>query len=434
LDDIESVVIDGLCTGCGTCAGVCPTEAISMRILDGLFLPEVEEEKCTSCGLCLRCCAGHSLDVKELSLRALGKQPEDKSLGNHMKCYVGHSNDDNIRRNSSSGGMITQLLVFALEKDMIDGALVIRKRKDSPLKTEPFIARTREEIISVSRSKYCPAATNEALGQVLREKGRFAVVGLPCHIHGIRKAEQNVKELKERVVLRIGLMCSHTVNFLGTEFLLRKLGIAREQIAQIEYRGQGWPGSMLVELKTRSRLSIPYVGKWNAYWPIFSSFLFTPKRCAMCPDETNELADISVGDAWLPELKHGLGGESIIVTRTKYGEEILNQAYRAGTISLRSICSERVKSSQADPLKFKKDDLDTRLSIIESAGSKIPDFGRERDSSHSFISYVRSLFVLFNMKISVKASASDTLESLLISIPFPIFRLYYGVYRILLAF
>jgi coenzyme F420 hydrogenase subunit beta len=85
LDDIESVVIDGLCTGCGTCAGVCPTEAISMRILDGLFLPEVEEEKCTSCGLCLRCCAGHSLDVKELSLRALGKQPEDKSLGNHMK-------------------------------------------------------------------------------------------------------------------------------------------------------------------------------------------------------------------------------------------------------------------------------------------------------------------------------------------------------------
>jgi coenzyme F420 hydrogenase subunit beta len=44
---------------------------------------------------------------------------------------------------------------FALEEGIIDGALVTRMKKDRPLEPEPFIARTREEIIEASKSKYC---------------------------------------------------------------------------------------------------------------------------------------------------------------------------------------------------------------------------------------------------------------------------------------
>ena len=429
LDNIAEVVRDGLCTGCGTCAGVCSTDAIEMQISNGLLWPEVKEDKCTRCRLCLRSCPGYSVDFKELNSKIFGKAPTDTFLGNYLKCYVGHSNDGYIRYNSSSGGIVPQLLVLALETGMVDGALVTRMRKDSPLVPEPFIARTKEEIISASKSKYCPVATNEALKCIFKENGRFAVVGLPCHIHGIRKAEENVKVLKDKIVLHVGLMCSHTVNFFGTEFLLKKLGIRREQVEEIYYRGSGWPGSMLIKLKNHSNLSIPYVGKWKAYWPVFSSFFFTPPRCLMCPDETNELADISLGDAWLPELKNERNGESIIIARTKKGEEILRQASSSGAILLKPVECQKVKCTQADPLKFKKDDLGTRLAMIESNGLKTPYFNRKQNSSRSLSSFVRNLFVLLN----IKASKNKILESLLIHIPFAIFRLYYGVYKFLLS-
>jgi coenzyme F420 hydrogenase subunit beta len=431
LDNITEVVEDGLCTGCGTCAGVCPTGAVTMRVLNGLLLPEVKEDECISCRLCLKCCPGYSVDFEKLNSEVFGKQPEDFLIGNFLGCYLGHSTDDEVRRNSSSGGIASQLLIYALEKGLIHGALVVRMRKDRPLEPEGFIARTREEIISASKSKYCPVALNVALKEILAEEGKFAVVGLPCHIHGIRKAELNVKGLRERIVLHIGLFCSHTVNFFGTQHLLKKFGLSSECVDEVHYRGLGWPGSMLIKLKHGTSLSIPYTGKWKAYWPIFSCFFFTPMRCLMCPDITNELADISLGDAWLRELRHEANGESIIVTRTLKGEELLQYTSSEGIIHLKRVESWKVKRSQADPLKLKKEDFNARLAIIAARGSKIPVFsqkGNYDNDSGAFFRVARNLFVLSNSE----ASEAKTLAKLLIHIPLPVFRLYYGFYKILL--
>jgi coenzyme F420 hydrogenase subunit beta len=429
---VGEVVKDGLCVGCGVCAGICPYEAVSMHISNGLFLPKIDEDKCTKCQLCVQTCPGHSVDFEELNAEIFRQQPEDGLLGNFLECYVGHSNDDEVRFDSTSGGIVTQLLVYALKKGLIDGALVVRMRGDNPLEPEPFIARTTEEIISASRSKYCPVPINEAVKHILKEDGRFAVVGLPCHIQGIRKAEKKIRELQERIVLHLGIMCSHTVNFFGTEHLIKKLGIARDCIAKIDFRGHGWPGSMVVTLKDSSTTIIPYVGKWKAYGPIFSSFFFTPRRCLMCPDETNELADISLGDAWIPELKGETKGESVVVVRTKKGEEILNSALSAGVITLKPIRCQIVKNSQAVPLKFKKNDIGVRLAMIESAGQKTPVFNLKvfSQSSCSIFSFARSLFVFFNVRVS----ESKISEKLLSRVPFPILRLYYGVYKFLSSF
>jgi len=369
------------------------------------------------------------LDFAGLNLRVFGKKQEDTLLGCYFRCYLGYSNDNGIRHNSSSGGLVTQLLVFALENGFIDGALVTRMRKDNPLIPEPFIARTRDEIVSASKSKYCPTSTNEALKFILKEKGKFAVVGLPCQIHGIRKAENNVRALREKIALHVGIMCSHTVSFYGTNFLLRKLGFSWEHIAEIAYRGNGWPGSMLIKLKDGLGVSVPYVGCWNAYQPVFSCFFFTPRRCLMCFDETNELADISCGDAWFPELKNERKGASIVVARTMKGEEILNIASSKGMLFLRPLDCERVKRSQAEPLKFKKDDIEARLAVFEASGHKIPEFNPLRFSSHSrsFSSFVRNFFVFLNVRLSEKRA----FEKILLGVPFPLLRLYYGIYKFL---
>lgn len=427
IETIAQVAREGLCTGCGTCAGVCPREAIEMQVIQGVYLPKIDWRKCTRCGLCFKCCPGLSMNFELLNKKVFGMQPDDKLLGNYVRCYVGHSTDHEIRYNSSSGGVVTQLLIFALEENLIDGALVTCMKKSDPLKPKPFIARTRRDIISASKSKYCPVAANEALKNIRKEKGRFAVVGLPCHIHGIRKAEENVKALKEKIVLHLGLMCSHTVSFFGTELLLKKLGVAQEQVAEINYRGKGWPGSMLIKLKNHSSVSIPYISGWNAYWPVFSCFFFTPKRCLICPDQTNELADISVGDAWLPELKNERIGKSIIVARTIKGEEILKFACSSKVLSLKSIECEKVKRSQREPLRFKKNDIGIRAAMIGYSGEKIPPFSRLQNSSYSFSSWARNFWALIN----VRASEYKVFKQFLTYIPFPVIKLYYGVYKFL---
>lgn len=426
MNTIAYVPQNQLCTGCGTCAGVCPNESIEMHKSDyeGLYLPQIKWKRCNQCGLCVTVCPGHFVDFEELNLEFFGKRPRDVLLGNYSGCYIGHSNDNDIRYNSSSGGVATQLLIFALEKGIVDGALVARMKKDNPLETEAFIARTRGEILSASKSKYCPVATNVILRQILKENGKFAVVGLPCHIQGIRKAEKIFGMLKKKIALHIGLMCSHTVNFIGTEFLLKKMRIRKEQVTEINYRGKGWPGSMSVWAEGGSNLIIPFTGSWTGYWSVFSPFFFTPTRCTTCPDQTNELSDISLGDAWLPELKHERVGESIIITRTKVADELLDLMDSAGMISVKKVHPKKVKESQAFSLNFKKDNLSGRLSLLKSFGKTVPNIIPKPSSS--------SLALLGALLpyVSIHASSTRHLRCILEYVPLPVFRLYFGLFKI----
>jgi len=426
LNNIESVVRDGLCTGCGTCAGVCPKNAVEMHVTSGLLKPKVDNSKCNGCGLCLKCCPGWEVDFEALNHAFFGHQPNDALLGNFLGCYVGHSNDYDVRFNAASGGVVTQLLIYALEKSIIDGAVVTRMRRDKPLLQESFIAKSKNEIVSASKSKYCPTSPNVVLKEVLKEDGRFAFVGLPCQIHGLRKAEMNIKGLREKIALHIGLFCSHTVNFNGTYFLLRKLGVTPGRVREIAYRGMGWPGCMFIRLKGDEALTLKYVGGWNAYWPLFSSFFFTPLRCLMCMDETNEFSDVSVGDAWLKESKTERIGKSIIVVRTETGREIVDSASSIGMLNLRPINPSKVKRSQFEPLKFKKRDFKARLAIIRRSGRKVPNFKVNAfRSSNSPVAYARNLFAIFN----AEACEMSFFKTLLTYIPLPLFRLYYGLYK-----
>ena len=365
-ETIVQVVKDGLCTGCGTCIALCPEEAIKLTINEkkGIYVPKLNEEKCNNCGFCYEVCPGHEVDFKQLNLEIFGKESEDVLIGNYLNCYIGHSTDYDIRYNSASGGLITQLLIFALKEGIIDGALVTRMKKDNPLEPEPFIARTREEIIEASKSKYCPVPANVALKEILESKEgeKFAVVGLPCHINGIRKAEGINKRLKEKIYLHIGIFCGHAPNFLGTEFLLNKLGIKKGDVKNLSYRGEGWPGSMKVSLESGELLLL-----LPDYWGgLFGLNFFTPARCLLCSDGICELADISFGDAWLPELSDDKIGKSIIVSKNEIGEKLLQAMKLKNKIELNETSAKKVIQSQAGMLYFKKKNLNARSKLFKA--------------------------------------------------------------------
>jgi coenzyme F420-reducing hydrogenase delta subunit/MinD superfamily P-loop ATPase len=58
-----------LCTGCGTCVGVCPYGAIHARSQDGnvLFVAEVERARCQGCGLCAASCPSRAIDISRFA-------------------------------------------------------------------------------------------------------------------------------------------------------------------------------------------------------------------------------------------------------------------------------------------------------------------------------------------------------------------------------
>lgn len=297
---VKEVIEADLCTGCATCVSLCPNSAIEL-VLDyskGIYLPSLKEEKCNYCGICFIICPGHSVNFKDLNLSIFGQEPKDILLGNYLNCYTGYATDYKIRYNSASGGLVTTLLIFALEEGVVDGVLVTKMNEENPLRPHPFIARNREEIISAAKSKYCPVPANVALKQILEDEGKYAVVGLPCHIQGIRKAEMINKKLNERIILHVGLFCAKTISFLGTQFLLRRIGVRKEEVKKLDYRGEGWPGSMTIQLKNKQRKLLNLTSYYDSK---FSSFV--PWRCTLCVDGASELADISFGDAWLPEVK-----------------------------------------------------------------------------------------------------------------------------------
>jgi len=374
---ISQVVKEGLCTGCGTCVDLCPNDAIEMVIDEnkGIYVPELDEGECNNCGICFKICPGHEVDFKALNLEIFGKEPENILIGNYLNCYTGHATDYNIQYNSSSGGLVTQLLIFALEEGIIDGALVTRMKKDNPVEPEPFIARTKEEIIESSKSKYCPVPANIALKEILESKEgeKFAVVGLPCHIHGIRKVDAS------------------TPNFLATEFLFKKFNIKREDIRSISYRGRGWPGGMNIELGDRN-LFIPL----HEYWDTGFGQYFSPVRCKLCIDQTCELADISFADAWIDSIRStDKIGTSLIVSRNEYGKKVLQNMLSTKRISIAETDTKKVIQSQGRVLLFRKSHLKARTFLIND--KNIPNYNSNLldPTPHTYFESVLSYMGMF---------------------------------------
>lgn len=389
--NITQILDHNLCTGCGTCNGVCPESAIKMIINpNGVFVPQVDSNRCVECGVCLNVCPGESVDIKGLSYEIFGKHASDQIMGNYIACYFTYSKNNTIRYNSASGGLITQLLIFALETGIIDGALVTKMDAKNPLKPQVFIARTVEDIIEASKSKYCPVPVNSLLSEILKSSStdKFAVVGLPCHIHGIRKAEKINEDLKSKIVLHIGIVCNHTPSFHATEFLLKQLNIKEEDLSKFSYRGKGWPGGISLSLRNEKEMFIPHFSKF--YWGTAFNLFFFPHRCLLCGDKLCDLSDISCCDAWLPELANDSCGNSLIIARSKVGNDILNKAFKADILDLKEANVDSVLRSQSVVAVKKR--VKASVNLFSSSGKKVPSINQFLPGPALF-NYVFALFL-----------------------------------------
>lgn len=367
----------GLCMGCGICRVGCPNDAIRITkdSARGLFRPEIDAQLCTDCMYCLKVCPGLGFDFTN-SARGLYSEDQDRaSESKESRCYIGYALEEDIRYSSSSGGMVTALLIEALESKLIDGALVTKFSDADPLETVAFVATTPEEIISATGSKYCPVHLGDALNEIRHKDGRFAVVGLSCHIQGIRKLQDNDKFWRDKIVFCIGLYCLNSNSFNATLYYLQANGINYQDVSSIQYRGMGWPGKIVVTLSDGSSKIFnrgpnePLLSRRLLIQSAFHYDFMIP-RCLTCPDLANEVADISVGDPWhLKDLLHTDNqGQSFMVVRTDAGANLLDGVMPRGRISVREVSPPPESETEF------KYSVWTRILIRKKLGLSYPRF------------------------------------------------------------
>lgn len=426
-EKISKVDENNLCTGCGTCYSSCPQESIKMIINNdkGVYIPEVNENKCVWCSMCSKVCPGHEFDFKQFNTDIFGKQPQNALAGNYLNCYLGFSTDKDIRYNSSSGGLISHILIYLLENKLIDGALVTKMNDKKPLQPEPFIARTKKEILNASKSKYCPVPANVALKEILKsDGGKYAVVGLPCQINGIRKAGKMFKDLNQKIVLYLGIFCGHAPTFHATEIFLKRAGIDVGHVTSLSYRGRGWPGKVKIHSQnTTTSFDFP------EYWKFAGSNFFIPSCCLMCVDALCEFSDISLGDAWLPEVNKDPIGTSLIIVRSENGQNLINKMKTDKELNLKEIDIEKVLLSQLYMLYFKKMNFNTLKRLFEQTPTFIKDDGIKT----SILDELIMLFVYMNSYVGSKSAFRTLLSTmpskLLVTYMLHYNFIYYIIYR-----
>jgi len=370
--DIRDVVAQGWCTGCTTCVGVCPARALTVQTTRyGAYVPVLDPQQCTQCGLCRKVCPAANENFHTLNEFVFGSVPRDILLGHQQGCYLGYATDEHVRWQATSGGLVTALLLHLLDRDHIDGALLTRMAADDPLRAEPFIARSAEDVRSAIGSKYLPVPLNQWLRTVIEEPGRYAVVGLPCHLHGIRRAEMHLPILKERLVYHFGLVCSHTMSAEGVRFILNKMGIPQDDVHSVLFRGDGWPSGLRVRTKAGREKYMPNLDSW--WSEAFGRFAFSHEYCLICSDQTNEFSDISFADAWLTEiLRNDKKGTSIVVARTLSGRALLDDAVSSGIAVLDTLSPKSTVQSQWFMTLFKKRNIVARVALDRMMGRPTP--------------------------------------------------------------
>ncbi|MCM1054180.1 MAG: Coenzyme F420 hydrogenase/dehydrogenase, beta subunit C-terminal domain [Bacteroides sp.] len=151
---------------------ICPVNAIKAEAdPEGFLCPLIDKSKCISCGKCARICP-------ILRKKKIGGCAEPK-------CYAAWSKDENIRFQSTSGGVFTHLAESIID----EGGAVAGARYRSDNLVEHALIRKKEDIEQLRQSKYVQSDIGLLFREVKDElkNGRpLLFSGTPCQCAGLR--------------------------------------------------------------------------------------------------------------------------------------------------------------------------------------------------------------------------------------------------------
>lgn len=159
------------CCGCHACASICAKHCITMQAdEEGFLYPVVDKDACTDCGLCEKVCP------------VINQSEPRKPL----KVYAAKNKNEEIRRQSSSGGIFTLLA----EKVIAEGGVVFGARFDENWDVIHSWTDTVEGIAAFRGSKYVQSTIGDTYREArefLKQGRKVLFSGTPCQIAGLKK-------------------------------------------------------------------------------------------------------------------------------------------------------------------------------------------------------------------------------------------------------
>ena len=238
--------------------------------------------------------------------------------GIYQDILLTRASDEHVNQTGQDGGLVAAILIWAMENDYIDAALVSYLEGDATSwKAIPGVAATAEQVLESAGSRYTYSANTLALNEALEAgHSRLALVGMSCQssvppVMWSRK----VGKVSKPIVFNLGLLCSKTFDdAIFEELFLAKYNLRKEEMVKMNIKGvfQIW-----MRDGSYHEINLKECHAW------------TRDGCNHCPDFAAEHADISCG---------GIGENAdwtLTIVRTDLGREIITRMIDAGVIESR---------------------------------------------------------------------------------------------------
>lgn len=298
------------CTGCTACLNICPKSAITFHAdKEGFLHPKVDVEKCVGCGLCNKVC------------------PIQNNTGRSVPqfMYALKNRNENIRINSSSGGVFFEMASFIIRNH----GVVYGARFDRDWKVFHAGSETIDEVMLLMKSKYVQSNLGFIFKDILsklRQGRKVLFVGTPCQVSGLNKY-LNCKFDDNCYTVEL---CCHGVpspfiwsKYIREEFLM-------PEIKSINFRSKrnGWRNYSL-EIEDIKGNRFCQTKEKNAYLRGFLHGLYMRPKCFDCPNKPfRSNADIIIGDYWGVDIRHkyfnDAKGISLALAMTEKGKHLLD--------------------------------------------------------------------------------------------------------------
>lgn len=356
-NNIQVITENALCTACGACSGICPTKAILMLTnTAGYLTANIDFTKCTYCGMCHEVCPGVVNNTPYLN-------QSDMFHGVYLDGYIGHAVDAVIRQKSQSGGIVTALLCYLLEKELIDGAIVNNFNKQTK-RPEVVYETTKEGIIKGSGSYYSQSSVVKTILENKDKKAAAVVLG--CQSESLNLIREKYPKI-ELPAYTIGLICAGQYSGNYIDDLIGESGCDKSEVTDFRFRDKnagGWPGHIKIYTTEKDYILDKKVR--HMLKPVYELH-----RCLLCFDQMNIFSDITVGDPWGITNKTNKEGNTVIIARTQKGKELFEGAVRAGAIAVEALSVTKIMEGQTIDSRLKTHFF-TVMNISKAKGYMVP--------------------------------------------------------------
>ncbi|WP_339102534.1 Coenzyme F420 hydrogenase/dehydrogenase, beta subunit C-terminal domain [Haloterrigena salinisoli] len=296
--DLDEAVIEAdRCIQCASCVAACPSDSIGI---------DEEEQRptlvkmCTGCSRCWDFCPRSGLRYE----RHLELTAEERALDD-PETYAARASGDAAAA-GQDGGAVTALLAELIESGELDGAVVARESDADPLRGEPFLATSREDLLEAGGSIYNQTMGLGRIDDLLADEGLdpaetdLALVGPPCVIQGATALDRYDHEPADPIALTVALMCTRSFEHGRLVSHLERFDVDPERVDKLDIaegvlRASDDDGETLLEAD---------VDEFGAAGL---------RGCEECADFVGAAADISAGNVGTEDR------ETTVVVRTETG-------------------------------------------------------------------------------------------------------------------